>query len=83
MPPSRDKKNFPEIKNAMSNMIGPTTAKIRPCHINSSARSCWLAPNALAIADETAFPNAPTDNICISISIGKTNAMAASGVLPS
>ena len=35
------------------------------------------------MADDTALPKAPTDSICISINIGKTRAMAASGVLPS
>ena len=35
------------------------------------------------MADDAAFPNAPTDNICMSISMGNTKAIAASGVLPS
>ena len=35
------------------------------------------------MADDTAFPNAPTDSICINISMGNTSAIAANGVLPS
>ena len=53
------------------------------CQTKDSALVTSPAPSALAIADATAPPIAPPERVCVSISSGNDNAIAAREMEPS
>ena len=73
----------PKATNSTEKTRPATAPIVSACSASAAARASSPAPSARLIAEDTPPPMAPADSICISMTMGKTRAMAASWVVPS
>ena len=81
-PPSSMKNWRPNSSMTAVKNSPPSRPIMTACSASVAARSRSPAPMARLIADETPPPMAPADIICVSMTKGKTSAIAASGSMP-